>query len=115
MWITDGRTTTELLAGSQGVYDLNPTSLVVVSTRLLFEGNDASGNIAEWSSDGTAAGTIEVSTHGSLGMQLLSTTDPAGDFDDHFVRDAAFVGGGETGCRCRPNHRPVPASIWRRR
>ena len=66
LWVTDGTVggTHELVAGAGGASDpaagLNPTNITVLQREVLFSGLDASGDMGLWVSDGTAAGTHEL-------------------------------------------------------
>jgi ELWxxDGT repeat protein len=65
LWVTDGTvgSTHELVAGAGGASDpagLNPTSITDYNGEVLFSGLDASGDMGLWVSDGTAAGTHEL-------------------------------------------------------
>jgi ELWxxDGT repeat protein len=65
LWVTDGTVggTRELLAGAGGASDpagLNPTNMTVFNGEILFTGLDASGDMGLWVSNGTAAGTHEL-------------------------------------------------------
>ena len=65
LWATDGTVggTHELVPGAGGVSDpagLNPTNITVLNGEILFSGLDASGDMGLWVSDGTAAGTHEL-------------------------------------------------------
>ena len=69
LWVTDGTTAgTHELSGISGAYTgaggFNPSFLTVFSKPLLhevlFRATDASGNIGLWASDGTVAGTQEL-------------------------------------------------------
>ena len=65
LWVTDGTVggTHELVAGAGGASDpagLNPTNITVYNGEVLFSGLDASGDMGLWVSNGTAAGTHEL-------------------------------------------------------
>ncbi|MGC2784541.1 MAG: hypothetical protein WA397_12065, partial [Roseiarcus sp.] len=65
LWATDGTVggTHELVPGAGGVSDpagLNPTNITVLNGEILFSGLDASGDMGLWVSDGTGAGTHEL-------------------------------------------------------
>ena len=65
LWVTDGTVggTHELVPGAGGVSDpagLNPTNITVFNGEILFSGLDASGDMGLWVSNGTAAGTHEL-------------------------------------------------------
>ena len=65
LWATDGTVggTQELVAGAGGAADppgLNPTNITVYNGEVLFSGLDASGDMGLWVSNGTAAGTHEL-------------------------------------------------------
>ena len=65
LWVTDGTVggTHELVAGAGGASDpagLNPTNMTVYNGEVLFSGLDASGDMGLWVSNGTAAGTHEL-------------------------------------------------------
>ena len=65
LWVTNGTVggTHELVAGAGGASDpsgLNPTNLTVFDGEVLFSGLDASGDMGLWVTNGTAAGTHEL-------------------------------------------------------
>ena len=65
LWVTDGTVggTHELVAGAGGASDaagLNPNNVTVYNGEVLFSGLDASGDMSLWVSNGTAAGTHEL-------------------------------------------------------
>jgi ELWxxDGT repeat protein len=65
LWATDGTVggTHELVAGTGGASDpagLNPTNITVLNGEILFSGLDASGDMGLWVSNGTSAGTHEL-------------------------------------------------------
>ncbi len=65
LWVTDGSVsgTHELVPGAGGASDpagLNPTDITVLNGEILFSGLDASGDMGLWVSNGTAAGTHEL-------------------------------------------------------
>jgi ELWxxDGT repeat protein len=77
LWVTDGTSagTSELAvagADSGGLFDLSFFSsgfspgFTVLGTRVLFEGYDASGIDSLWVTDGTSAGTRELTVAGSF-------------------------------------------------
>jgi ELWxxDGT repeat protein len=76
LWVTDGTTAgTHELTGISGAYlgvnGLQPRDLTVFNSKVLFSGTDAAGNLGLWVTDGTAAGTYEltgISGANSLGM-----------------------------------------------
>jgi ELWxxDGT repeat protein len=78
LWITDGRSagTSELsIAGSAagGLFtDVIAPHLTVFAGKALFVGDDASGKISLWTTDGTAAGTRELAAAGGLANGLFS-------------------------------------------
>ena len=91
LWVTDGTSagTRELtvpgaLTTSQGLLPggLNPSNLTVYDGHVLFSGDDASGRVGLWETDGTASGTHELTgiagaaTGGQgIGPPGLSPTD----------------------------------------
>ena len=65
LWVTNGTVdgTHELVAGAGGALDpsgLNPTDLTVFNGQVLFSGLDASGDMGLWVTNGTVAGTQEL-------------------------------------------------------
>ena len=80
LWVTDGTVggTQELVAGAGGASDpsgLNPTNITVYNGELLFSGLDASGDMGLWVSDGTAAGTHELTGIASADSAGLAPSD----------------------------------------
>ncbi len=83
LWVTDGTPagTRELnIAGSfaSGLFvDVNAPDLTVFAGKALFAGEDTSGNISLWSTDGTGAGTSELTVAGSNATGLFySVAEP---------------------------------------
>ena len=73
LWVTDGTVggTHELVSGAGGAADppgLNPTNITVYNNEVLFSGLDATGDMGLWVSNGTAAGTHELT--GIIGADL---------------------------------------------
>ncbi|MEH2484474.1 beta strand repeat-containing protein [Bradyrhizobium sp. AZCC 2230] len=67
LWITDGTTagTSKLsVAGASSPNGLQPSNLLAVGDKVLFEGVDAANQYGLWVTDGTAAGTTELSVAG---------------------------------------------------
>ena len=79
LWVTDGTAagTSELaVAGSfaNGLFsNVTAPHLTVFAGKALFVGEDASGNISLWSTDGTGAGTSELTVAGSYAGGLFAT------------------------------------------
>ena len=77
LWVTDGTSagTSELtVAGSfaSGLFpDVNTPDLTVFGGKALFAGEDTSGNIGLWSTNGTGAGTSELTVAGSNATGLF--------------------------------------------
>src|SRR5438270_559843 len=77
LWVTDGTAagSRELsVAGSAagGLFvNVIAPHLAVFAGKALFVGDDASGNISLWSTDGTGAGTRELTVAGSYGQGLF--------------------------------------------
>jgi ELWxxDGT repeat protein len=70
LWVTDGTAAgTHELTGISGAsisgMGLEPTGLTVVGDKVLFEGYNSDGQNALWETDGTAAGTHEISEIGA--------------------------------------------------
>jgi hypothetical protein len=71
LWVTDGTSagTSELtIAGSFAgglFFDVSAPDLTVFGGKALFDGEDTSGNIGLWTTDGTGAGTSELTVAGS--------------------------------------------------
>ena len=87
LWVTDGTAAgthelTSIAGASTTVYGLNPKEFSVVGNEVLFQGTNASGKRGLWVTDGTAAGTHEltgipgVSPNG-LSPDWLTTLNPA--------------------------------------
>ena len=53
------------VTSASAVADLQPRNLTVLDNRLYFSGNDSSGNVDLYSSDGTAAGTAPITVAGA--------------------------------------------------
>ena len=66
LWVTDGTSagTSEFSVAGAGPNGLGPVDLTVFGTKVVFNGNDASGQQL-WITDGTAAGTSEISVSGA--------------------------------------------------
>ena len=84
LWVTDGAAagTSELTpAGAYefGLLDLNPgdsPDFTALGGRILFEGVDASGHRNLWVTDGTSAGTSELTVAGADSAGLFYEIDP---------------------------------------
>jgi ELWxxDGT repeat protein len=81
LWVTDGTSagTSELTvtgASSNGLLFSNNPEFTVLGGQALFEGWDASGNVNVWVTDGTLAGTHELTVAGTWFRGLLSGSDP---------------------------------------
>ena len=87
LWKSDGTGagTTELKVSGTASGGLSPAAynvldypnaqMAVFNNRLYFAGNGADGTIDLWSSDGTGAGTVQVSTQGADTLLGLTPTD----------------------------------------
>jgi ELWxxDGT repeat protein len=84
LWVTNGTAagTSELMvagAGSLGLLtgdDTYDTNFITLGTKVLFEGEDASGHEGLWVTDGTAAGTNELTVAGAWSGGLFNSNDP---------------------------------------
>jgi ELWxxDGT repeat protein len=101
LWVTDGTSagTSELAvagANSRGLFDLNffpsgfSPGFTVLGTRALLEGYDASGIDGLWVTDGTSAGTSELTVVGSFANGLFF--DVSAPDLTVFAGKALFVG-----------------------
>ncbi len=78
--LTNGRAAgTQELTGISGTYKgsggLDPSDLTVFNGEILFSGTDAAGNVGLWVTDGTAAGTHELTgISGAYAGGILSST-----------------------------------------
>jgi ELWxxDGT repeat protein len=54
--------TFELVSAGANSLGLSPTDITVLGGQMLFAGVDSSGDVGLWTSDGTAAGTVELTT-----------------------------------------------------
>ena len=80
LWVTNGTVggTHELVAGAGGALDpsgLNPTNLTVFNGEVLFSGLDASGDMGLWVSNGTVAGTHELTGINGADASGLAPSD----------------------------------------
>jgi ELWxxDGT repeat protein len=95
LWVTDGTpaATSELTvsgAAPLGVFEGAPNpDFVVVGDRALFEGEDASFHYNLWVTDGTSAGTSELTVAGAISGGLLLNGTPA---LTRFGSEAVFAG-----------------------
>lgn len=112
LWVTDGTT-----AGTHIVADINPGSgdgvpnatlvdgdalhpFVAFGNSLVFDGNDGVHGMQVWITDGTAAGTMPLSTafagadggYTAVGSHLFFTTSPASAGQDLWVTDGTAAG-----------------------
>jgi len=78
LWVTGGTTasTTDLPAAGANAAGLlagvTPDFTRLNATQILFVGNDAAGDLGLWSTDGTAAGTSEISVAGAFASGLFA-------------------------------------------
>jgi ELWxxDGT repeat protein len=80
LWVTDGTAGgTHELAGISGApttgSGVNPTDLTVFGSEVLFNGLDASGDMGLWVTDGTAAGTHELTGIANVAATGLAPSD----------------------------------------
>lgn len=114
LWITDGTTagTSKLLvAGAGSPNGLQPSGLIALGDKVLFEGLDSTNQYGLWTTDGTAAGTSELPV---AGLRYPHTFASIGDkvmFSalDHGRNSARNVGASDSRMVfCRADDR-----IWR--
>jgi hypothetical protein len=81
LWVTDGTSagTKELTvvgASSNGLFrDVSAPDITVLGNKAIFEGKDASDHLNLWTTNGTAAGTSELTIAGASTFGLLSDAD----------------------------------------
>jgi ELWxxDGT repeat protein len=81
LWVTDGTSagTTELTvagANPSGLFSSVNPAFTVLGSKALFEGEDASGHVNLWVTDGTSAGTSELTVTGANPNGIFSSTNP---------------------------------------
>lgn len=83
LWVSNGTTagTMKLAVANTDTQDisqlgagLNPTNITVANGQIFFAGTDASGSIGLWKSDGTGAGTVELSIGNAAAGGINPTT-----------------------------------------
>ena len=83
LWVSDGTAagTVELAVSNtdtQNVAEmgagLNPSNITLANGQIFFAGTDSSGNVGLWKSDGTAAGTVELSISGAAAGGINPTS-----------------------------------------
>ena len=89
MWAWNGTSATELVAGvgvTNGLKGLNPTDMTVFGNEVLFGGSD-SGTVGLWETNGTAAGTTEITGIGNMGIGGLVAGGQVGLIGSRFVQN----------------------------
>jgi ELWxxDGT repeat protein len=81
LWVTDGASAGTIAltvtgANSGGLFSSVNPNFVIVGSKALFEGEDASGHVNLWVTDGTSAGTSELTVAGANPNGLFSSTEP---------------------------------------
>ena len=99
LWVSDGTAAgTHELTGIAGAATtasgLDPDGLMAYHGEILFSGWDATGGIGLWVSDGTAAGTHELTVTGAWGQGALISGLSA--YDLSFYDDLVFFNGRDT-------------------
>jgi ELWxxDGT repeat protein len=81
LWVTDGTAagTSHLSvanAFSGGLFSAVAPNFTVLGSKALFEGEDTSGHVTLWVTDGTSAGTSELTVIGANPNGIFSSTNP---------------------------------------
>jgi ELWxxDGT repeat protein len=103
LWVTDGTAAGTFEIGGlndHGVAGANasglqPSNLAVLDGKVLFQGDDSSGNFQLWETDGTVAGTVVVASLASGGLMPNTIATPftvtgTSDFNGDFYSDVLW-------------------------